>query len=785
MIKLETKAKTLSNLSKKNLNFLIPKFISFNYDYWKKNKKEIFTSLKKFKTKYLIARSSSYLEDNIYYSNAGKYLSINKIDIKDKKKIIKSVELIFKTFEKDRNFLLNEVIIQQSITNVSVSGVIFNYELNTGAPYYVINYDDKTEKTDTVTSGNSKYSNRTLFIFRDRVNEIKSKRWQKIISCTNELEKKVDTKYLDIEFCLTKDFKCYLFQVRPITTKKKWQRLSKKNNDHQIERVKKYIKKKFLSKNKYFNTVFTQMSDWNPAEMIGKIAKPLSVSLYKNLITNHTWSKGRAVMGYYTPKHKDLMEIFFSNPYINTKLSFESFTPKSLNFKLRKKIVDLWLEKLSKNPTLHDKIEFEVAFTNFTFDLKKKLSNQSNQTILKKEKKILLSSYLDLTRKFIDSKNKASVENQLKEIDYLDQLNEKNYKSKNNKIANLINDCKKYGTLPFSILARHGFVAKHLMISLKNLKILENKDLNTLFASVETVATEFTKDIYLLKKKKISIRRFVNRYGHLRPGTYNINNKNYKDSKIYNNINQNINFKKKKKFTLQKDKSKKIKRLLKHYNLFEGNPQKFIDYVIIATKAREYAKFVFTKTINLILEEIKKKLKKFALTADDIAYLDINFIKSNLHLDKKQVIKLKKKIKKEQNIFDLNSMIKIPSVFDELNGLYVIPFQINTPNYITKKKILSEIVDLDTKKNLNSYKNKINNKIVTISSADPGFDWIFSYKISGLITKYGGANSHMAIRCAEFNLPAAIGCGDQIYSKITNSKKILLDCQSNKIDFFN
>ena len=69
--------------------------------------------------------------------------------------------------------------------------------------------------------------------------------------------------------------------MRPITTKKKWQSLSKKNNEHQIHNVKKYIKKKFLLKNKYFNTVFTQMSDWNPAEMIGKIAKPLSVSLYK------------------------------------------------------------------------------------------------------------------------------------------------------------------------------------------------------------------------------------------------------------------------------------------------------------------------------------------------------------------------------------------------------------------------------------------------------------------------------------------------------------------------
>ena len=49
-----------------------------------------------------------------------------------------------------------------------------------------------------------------------------------------------------------------------------------------------------------------------------------------------------------------------------------------------------------------------------------------------------------------------------------------------------------------------------------------------------------------------------------------------------------------------------------------------------------------------------------------------------------------------------------------------------------------------------------------IENADPGFDWIFGSKILGLITKYGGVNSHMAIRCAELEIPVAIGCGEQV-----------------------
>ena len=66
-------------------------------------------------------------------------------------------------------------------------------------------------------------------------------------------------------------------------------------------------------------------------------------------------------------------------------------------------------------------------------------------------------------------------------------------------------------------------------------------------------------------------------------------------------------------------------------------------------------------------------------------------------------------------------------------------------------------------------------QIVLIENADPGFDWLFTKNISGLITKYGGVASHMAIRCAEFNIPAAIGCGEQRYETLIDAKKIIID----------
>ena len=85
--------------------------------------------------------------------------------------------------------------------------------------------------------------------------------------------------------------------------------------------------------------------------------------------------------------------------------------------------------------------------------------------------------------------------------------------------------------------------------------------------------------------------------------------------------------------------------------------------------------------------------------------------------------------------------------------------------------------------NSNQKSLNLKNKIVLIENADPGYDWIFTRNPSGLITKYGGVASHMAIRCSELGLPAAIGCGEILFDKLLNSKEIILDCQNMQIIF--
>ncbi|WP_200861049.1 PEP-utilizing enzyme [Aeromonas diversa] len=69
-----------------------------------------------------------------------------------------------------------------------------------------------------------------------------------------------------------------------------------------------------------------------------------------------------------------------------------------------------------------------------------------------------------------------------------------------------------------------------------------------------------------------------------------------------------------------------------------------------------------------------------------------------------------------------------------------------------------------------------------IPNADPGFDWIFSYNISGLITAWGGVNSHMAIRAGELGIPAIIGAGERRFTMWSMAKCLEIDCAGKRVE---
>ena len=86
-------------------------------------------------------------------------------------------------------------------------------------------------------------------------------------------------------------------------------------------------------------SIFGQMPDWDPVEMIGKQPNQLAYSLYSELITKKTWAVAKKIMGYKDLSNFNLMTNFAGQPFIDVKLSFNSFLPKNLPKSIGEKLL--------------------------------------------------------------------------------------------------------------------------------------------------------------------------------------------------------------------------------------------------------------------------------------------------------------------------------------------------------------------------------------------------------------------------------------------------------------
>ena len=192
-----SKAETLQLIkSKLKKSIKISNLYFFDKKKYLLNKTKIINNIySKFNTKVII-RSSSKKEDNLNFSNAGKYLSILNIDPKNKSKLLESIDKVSKKLENK-----DQIIIQEFISKCKKSGVIFTRDKNTNSPYYFINYDT-SGRTDLITSGvkNKNIVNRVIY-----KNFLKKNKFSKIILKVNLIEKFFQNNRLDIEFAINKN----------------------------------------------------------------------------------------------------------------------------------------------------------------------------------------------------------------------------------------------------------------------------------------------------------------------------------------------------------------------------------------------------------------------------------------------------------------------------------------------------------------------------------------------------------------------------------------------------
>lgn len=789
MIESNSKAQTLERVKSKVSLFKVPELELFETDYYSTAPGEVISRINDtFAGRMVVIRSSAADEDGEKNALAGEYDSVLNVPSSDPDAVHAAIATVIASYHrKGPRTGRDEFIVQEMVLNTSMSGVVFTHDLNTGAPYYVINYDDVSGLTNTVTSGGGEYANRTLYIHRGASQALRSERFQRLMQAVQELEEVMGSQFLDIEFALGEDCTPYLLQVRSITTQPNWNRAVAKRINAALEGIQAFVRTRLKPMAGVYGatTVLGQMPDWNPAEMIGRAPRALAFSLYKTLITDHAWRTARRQMGYAVPIGQPLMISLAGQPFIDTRLSFHSFLPDGLPAKLGQKLVDAWVHRLQSHPELHDKVEFDVAITAYSFDIDEKIDTLIGGVLEPMERIEFKEALRRQTRELLAGRGEGSIANALTKVEALAnrQAGEAELGSAQDVTAlfGLIDDCISLGTVPFSILARHGFIARTILLSLNQRGILTLDDTQRIQSGVRTVASELVNDMHRLQMGKLARPEFMARYGHLRPGTYDILSRRYDQMPDLGMNDAQIRPEQEvEKFELSQEQRDEINRLLEAEGFPELDAEKLLEYVQAATIGREYGKFVFTRSVSEMLELIAAFGEQHGLSREEMSHISIGNLLDVISQSSEGSIeeRLRQVSEEEAERHVLSAAIRLPQVLFDEAGVHVVPFQISHPNFITHKKITAPCTRVDA----GEIAPSLTGKIVLIENADPGFDWIFSQQIAGLITKYGGANSHMAIRCAEFGIPAAIGCGEQRFEVFLAANQILLDCAAGLIN---
>jgi phosphohistidine swiveling domain-containing protein len=792
------KAQTLEQLSLLSRQATIMDQVRFTVESWHHDSADIINKIFTLPNQgNLVVRSSAVTEDTPYKSSAGYFHTEMNVPAGNNEAIRIAIEQVIYSYKRDnrRIQMLDQVLVQEQVENISFSGVMLTRDFQMGAPYFVINIESDSGRSDVVTSG-GEGNLKTYYVSWHAKNSDMDRHIIPVFKLGKELIDICQNDALYIEFGMDTSEVLYLFQVRPIPDKLLTMQVEDDDLFDFIEGASHFIAGK-LNESKYVygsKTIFGNMPDWNPAEIIGATPHPLALSLYQYLIGDRSWSQARTRIGYMNVESVPLIISIGGKPYVDVRASLNSLLPAGLNSNFSRQWVDHGINLLTENKALHDKIEFEIAITCLAPDWGNRKTELFRAGFLKNDIADFKSRLRILTERIIS--NESVTFESLKADLKIMSDRRRNYVAEEKdslgtlamKAKMLLDDCKQFGIIPFSIFARYAFISMTFLRGFRSTNILSSEDYDKVMMSIPTVSRTFVNDAKLFKSNKLSINYMNDKYGHLRPNSYEITAKNYsQDPEFFRNyISDDINyskniFKSSECDNIFSEHHTIINKTLKNLG-FQFDNGVLLKFIKKSISGREAAKFEFMKNVNSFLELTAEIGKRLELDRLDMAHLKAHEI---LELATNSAsgatsIRLKRASGYRKKRMELSRALRVPDVISDAHQVNAFSLEDQSPNFITSKSIVASIIYLKEFKNT----IELSGCIVAIRAADPGFDWIFSRQIAGLITEYGGVASHMAIRAAEFGIPAAVGCGGVIFNKLIEYRQVKLDCLNQRVTPF-
>jgi hypothetical protein len=471
-------------------------------------------------------------------------------------------------------------------------------------------------------------------------------------------------------------------------------------------------------------------------------------------------------MGYHNPENVSLMRMLLGHPFIDVRASFSSLIPAKLSSNLAQRVQDAWLSRLKEYPEYHDKVEFEIAQTVLDFTCDSQFDTKTNHAFSENEKATILGVLRDHTHASLTGDSLPFAQRALQQI----RMQQLQRSIQHVPLLTAVLQEARAGALHFAVIARHAFMAESLLRSAVTRSAIAPARAQELRAALPSITRDFQTAL-AAQHTGADVQHFLEHYGHLRPGSFDVESPRYAERAQQLLREPPATQTASPTFSWTQAEQHALEALLTEIGLTGITPEQMLTYLQHAIAGREMGKFIFSRSLSDVLEACATWGEANGLSRTDIAHLPIECVGED-------IAAVRVAIEQERAAYSTARYVRLPPLITQPDDVYVAPLPRAMPNLFGKHNVRAGVKELTAQ---DDWAQSLDRVIVCIESADPGFDWVFGTGALGLVTKYGGANSHMAIRCMEMGLPAAIGCGEQLYARILHAGAVELNIEGRLV----
>jgi hypothetical protein len=673
-------------------------------------------------------RSDAADEDRPEATQAGRYLSLLSVAPAVLQLAIEDVFAALPGAAEDR------VLLQPMLAPSRRAAVASTHRIRDGAPWYCIEFGHGDPAVVTAGRANGRHLAWPRAGMDARLRDVDDVDARAALKLLRAIEARIPGQPFELELLFTDAGLPWLLQLRALAACAHWPRPAPRSP--RAPRAELFAAETGLLGGR---TAFSLMSDWNPAELIGSHPRPLALSLFRDLISRDTWWRARAALGYRPPPRAgiDLLQPVLGRPYVDLRRSLNSLLPASLSPRIGARLVDAWVARVQAEPALHDKLEFEVCRSVRDFAGPPFAESVEGEALGPAARAEFEAALAGLTQRLMSIPPPS--------IQMPAQL-----PVNPSALLRLARAC----ALRFAAQARLAFAAEAQLRSAQARGALS-----------AARAVELRRSL-----GAASALRDQAQPAAWRASSFDITQPLLERAPAADGVAADPGNAEAVPFLLRPDEQGALALLLAEAGLAQS-PVAWLHWLAASTRAREAGKYALMRPLAVLLEALALRGAACDLDRETLSWLPLPVLWDGLRRPRKAA-ELRARAARAQARAERERCWLLGPVLRGPQDLHAYDSLGLKPNFIGRRAVRAPLCVLphgDPSQHVPPA------AVVAVAQADPGYDWLFERGIAGLVTAWGGAHSHMAIRCAEFDLPAAIGCGEAVWQRLQSARSVHLD----------